>query len=340
LIDGVHLQTLPTVHLPDNANFTLPAGRLVKKIFERFAPEIVHVQDHYFVSRLVWRVAQQKGVCVVGTNHFIPQNLIANLPLPRFLEAPLEQFLWRNMLNFFNRLTAATTPTQTAVKILRTQALDIPVQAISCGVDLARFRPHPTFDRAEIRRLWGLNPAKVLFLYVGRIDHEKNLDLLIDAAARLDQEKVQIAIAGKGSHLSALIQQTRQLNLAREQVVFLGFIPDDDLPQLLNAADYFVMPSTAELQSIATMEAMASGLPILAANARALPELVHHDMNGYLFEPGDAANVAAGLRMLYHDYANRAEMSQASLMMIQKHDFLRTIQQYAAWYEHCLEDET
>ena len=67
---------------------------------------------------------------------------------------------------------------------------------------------------------------------------------------------------------------------------------DEELRQAYTRATVFAMPSIAELQSIATMEAMASGLPVVAANAMALPHLVHDGENGYLFEPGDAQDLA------------------------------------------------
>ena len=92
-----------------------------------------------------------------------------------------------------------------------------------------------------------------------------------------------------------------------DQVRFTDFVPASDLPGLLNSVEYFAMPSEAELLSIASLEAMASGLPILAARARALPELVTDGLNGYLFNPGDAADAARCMEMLVDHPENWAK---------------------------------
>jgi glycosyltransferase involved in cell wall biosynthesis len=115
-------------------------------------------------------------------------------------------------------------------------------------------------------------------------------------------------------------------------VHFTGFVPDADLPLLLNSADAFVMPSHAELQSIVTLEAMASGLPVLAANACALPELVTPDVNGYLFAPQDVADTARCITTLLQAQPRWASLGAASLVKVEAHTRQKTIQHYLDWY--------
>ncbi len=87
-------------------------------------------------------------------------------------------------------------------------------------------------------------------------------------------------------------EQAERLNLG-DRVSFLGFVRDADLLALRRSSDVFVIPSEAELQSLSTMEAVACGLPVVAANSYALPELVHHGENGYLFQPGNSDELAS-----------------------------------------------
>ena len=94
----------------------------------------------------------------------------------------------------------------------------------------------------------------------------------------------------------SLLEMVHELDI-EESVTLPGYIDSDDLPLLLNSVDAFVMPSSAELQSIATLEAMSCGKPILAANARALPELVEHGSNGFLFNPQNAQSLAENIRL-------------------------------------------
>src|SRR5699024_9030056 len=128
-------------------------------------------------------------------------------------------------------------------------------------------------------------------LFVGRVTGEKQIDVLLKAVQLLPAElHAKLQIVGGGDQLKNLEQLARTLGIA-DRVEFTGYVADEDLRRSYTRASVFAIPSVAELQSIATMEAMASGLPIVAANAMALPHLVH-DGNGFLFEPGNAQELA------------------------------------------------
>jgi 1,2-diacylglycerol 3-alpha-glucosyltransferase len=115
-------------------------------------------------------------------------------------------------------------------------------------------------------------------------------------------------------------------------VRFLGFVPDDDLPGLYRLADVFAIASQAELQSLATMAAMASGLPVVAVDAGALAELVHAGENGFLARPGRAGEVADCLGLLCRDPGLRARMAQASARIVGDHDRHRLLTRWESIY--------
>jgi glycosyltransferase involved in cell wall biosynthesis len=122
-----------------------------------------------------------------------------------------------------------------------------------------------------------------------------------------------------------------QLNL-EDRISFLGYVRDADLLALRRASDFFVIPSEADLQSLATMEAMACGLPVIAANAYALPELVHHEENGFLFKRGDSEEMAHYMDVLANDAELRARMGAESLKIIAKHDRTQVLDQWEEIY--------
>ena len=121
--------------------------------------------------------------------------------------------------------------------------------------------------------------------------------MLIQALHQLKRQDIHLVIAGKGAERQKLMDLTTQLGIER-QVRFPGFVPEAEKVDLLNSADVFAMPSEAELLSIATLEAMACGRPVLAARSQALPELVAEGINGYLFEPGDVQDAARKMALL------------------------------------------
>jgi len=144
-------------------------------------------------------------------------------------------------------------------------------------------------------------------------------------------QDAHIAIASTGPAEAELRAKVEQLNLM-DKVSFLGFVPDKDLASLYRLADIFAIPSEAELQSLATMEAMACGLPVVSADAYALPELVHHELNGFLFQRGDSEEMAQYLDVLVIDEELRRHMGSKSLEIIAKHNRIQVLDQWEALY--------
>ncbi len=336
-LNGVHLHKMRSINfywIHPEASFTfLPSGE-IRRILKESRPDVVHIQDHYFLSRDVTQIARQMDIPLLGTNHFLPENVLPYLnllPIPRRWKISV---MWDLMLWTYNRLDMVTTPTETAARILKQQKIYVPVEAISCGVDTARFHPNPELDRAAACAQFGLPVGGVLLLYVGRLDGEKRIDLLLRGLARLRErgrQDIHLAIAGKGAAGGELRALSHALGLD-DRVRFLGYVPNEKLPLLYLTGHIFCMPSPEELQSIATLEAMASARPILAANARALPELVTNGQNGYLFEPGSVEAVGEGMTYLADHRDEWDRMGRASHFLAVAHSLENTIRRYEGIY--------
>ena len=238
------------------------------------------------------------------------------------------------LVHFCNRCEYVTAPTMTALNLLYEHGLRAPAQAISNGVDLKKFSPGDRDKR--LRRHFNLPQDRPLILSVNRLSQEKRIDVLIDAVAKMTQD-AHIAIASTGPAEADLRARVEELNLTNK-VSFLGFIHDKDLAPLYRLADVFAIPSEAELQSLATMEAMACGLPVVAADAYALPELVHHEINGFLFQRGNSEEMARYLDLLVIDKELRKQMGTKSLEIIARHDRTQVLDQWEALY-HRLSNE-
>jgi glycosyltransferase involved in cell wall biosynthesis len=296
-----------------------------RKLISAFAPDVTHIHSPVTLGIVASRMARRLRIPVIYTNHYLPVNMRPSLrPLPRALDA----LFYSYVVGFSNRCSHVTAPTATALRLLRDHGLRVPSQVISNGVDLRTYAPGPADDR--LRDRYGLRPGGPLILSVGRLSAEKRVDVLLDAAARLTQD-AQLAVAGTGPDEVRLRARARRLGLGG-RVRFLGFVPACDLPGLYRLADVFAIASEAELQSLTTMEAMATGLPVAAADAYALGELVSHGANGFLAAPGRADEMAAYLDILISDRARRAAMAAASLRIISGHERHRALGDWESLY--------
>ena len=295
------------------------------KLIASFAPDVAHVHSPVTLGVMARIGARRQRVPVVYTNHYLPANV---RPSTAAQSRVLDALFYRHVVGFANRCSYVTAPTATALALLHKRGLRVPSGVVSNGVDLCAYSPGPADDR--IRHRYGLTAGRPLILSVGRLSPEKRVDVLLDAAARLGSG-TRIAIAGTGPDEGRLRARAQRLGLAGK-TRFLGFVPRSDLPALYRLADVFAIVSGAELQSLTTMEAMATGLPVLAVDACALGELVRHGDNGFLARPGQATEVAASLDLLCSDPGLRARMSAASLRIIGGHDRQRSLAGWESLY--------
>ncbi len=290
-------------------------------ILDAVKPDVVHFQSHIITGRGLSKGAVERGIRLIGTNHFMPENLLEHSKLPHVIYNFAIRQAWAAAHRSFVRAEAVTSPTRKAADFLE-KAINIhPVLAVSCGIRASDYTPN--FEPRTENTI----------VFVGRITGEKQLDKLMRAFALLDPAlKAKLVLVGHGEEEGRLRSLANQLGVGG-RVTITGYVPDDELRRILTSATVFAMPSIAELQSIATMEAMASGLPIVAANAMALPHLVHHKKNGYLFEPGDIDELARRLTdILTMDQAKLDEFKRESLRIVEAHDIDRTLDIFEALY--------
>lgn len=291
------------------------------RILDEVKPDVVHFQSHIVVGRGLSKGAVERGIRLIGTNHFMPENLLEHTQLPKFIHNFAVRQAWAAAYRSFVRAEAVTSPTRKAADFLE-KAINIhPVLAISCGIKADDYTPN--FEP---------NPEN-LIVFVGRITGEKQLDKLIRAFATLDPAlNAKLELVGGGEEEAHLRSLAVQLGV-KDRVTISGYASTEYLRSALTRAKVFAMPSIAELQSIATMEAMASGLPIVAANAMALPHLVHDGENGFLFEPGDIEDLAGRLTdVLTMPQDDLDKLKRESLHIVQAHDIERTLDTFEALY--------
>lgn len=293
-----------------------------RRVLDRVQPDVVHFQSHINIGRGLVDEAKRRGIRIVGTNHTMPENIAQHVTIfPKPIVDKLVDAQWRSAARIFGLADVVTTPTKRSSDYLEQMTGLSGVHSISNGLDASEYTPD-FGPRTENR-----------IVFVGRLDEEKHIDELIRATAKLDPAlDAKLDIVGGGEDEPRLRRIAAEQGVA-DRVTFHGRISDDDLRHVLTRGTVFAMPSRAELQCIAAMEAMATALPVVAANAMALPHLVHNDENGYLFTPGDVDEFARHLTTVLTAPPKKLEkMKKESQRIVAAHALGATIDTFEALY--------
>ncbi len=310
-------------------------AREFRLIMKEVQPDIIHINNPGFIAQTAIEIARELKVPVVGTSHFMPENLTHYLHLPDQLEKMLNTSIWKLYARFYGRLNLIISPSPTAASLLKRLKVGTRVEVVSNGIDFKKFNTKNNGIYLKIRYKL---PNKPTLLFVGRLDREKNIDVLIKAIALIKGKVTFHAIiVGKGKEMNSLKKLASNYGVS-STITFTGYLPKKDLPNIYKTSDIFVMPSIAELQSLVTMEAMACGLPIVGADAVALPHLIRQNKNGFLFKPGNEKDLANKLLILLKDENLRVGMGKKSLEMIKEHDIQKTAARVEEIYKEVIND--
>lgn len=205
------------------------------------------------------------------------------------------------------------------------------IEVIENGVNYQAYQRSQS--KESLRRKFGLDPARKYLICVARFHPVKDHATLLRGFARVAQQcpNANLLLVGDGPLRSDLESLTHQLHL-QDRVQFLGI--RSDVPELIQAADVFVMTSLSEAASLTLLEAMAAGLPVVVTDVGGNPEIVRHNIDGLLVPRQDDAALSEALSTLLH-HPEKAEALGASGRdrVHQKYDLKRTITRYHQLYQ-------
>jgi len=302
---GAEVVGMPAVRMPlypDGGGYppkrvSLPTRRL-DQVLARFGPDIVHAINPVLLGLSAAFSARRHGIPLVASYH-------AHLPTyaHSYRIGFMESLGWSYLRAVHNRAQLNLCTSRATGEQLIEHGFER-VRLWPYGIEVERFRPARASD-AWRQRLSGGRNDRLVMLYVGRLAREKAVERLLEAAR---VEGVTLAIVGDGPERAALEQA-----FADTPTAFLGFLTGDDLADAYASADLFLLPSDTETLGLVTLEAQASGLPVIAADSPAARELVAQRGSGLLFDPGSAGSLAAAVRELTGDPARRRELSRRAL---------------------------
>lgn len=278
---------------------SLPPARLVARELFAWRPTLVHVATPFGVGLAALRAARSLGIPVVTSYHTSFSQYAAFYRLGK-LSAPGWSFL-----RWFHNGGLRTYCPSNAIRAELDEKGFRNTRIWGRGVDMSRFSPARRSD--EMRARFGAGPGTVVVAYIGRIAAEKGLAVAAAAMRRLEGEKsIRFVVVGEGPY------EERLRSLSPRDAVFTGRLSGDALSEAYASADLFVFPSTTDTFGQVLLEAMASGLPVVAADAGPTREVVG-DQAGAFVPPGDDAALAEEIYRLATAPAERSRMAAAAL---------------------------
>ncbi|KAI3750510.1 hypothetical protein L2E82_21149 [Cichorium intybus] len=286
--------------------------RIINEV-KQFKPDIIHASSPGIMVFGALAIAKMLCVPIVMSYH-------THVPvyIPRYTFSWLVKPMWL-IIKFLHRAADLTLVPSVAIAKDLQQARVTAANKIRLwnkGVDSESF--HPKFRCHEMRvRLTNGQPERPLIVHVGRLGVEKSLDFLKSVMEKIPEAR--IAFIGDGP-----FRQDLEKIFTGLPVVFTGMLQGEELSQAYASGDVFIMPSESETLGFVVLEAMSSGLPVVAARAGGIPDIIPEDQEGktgYLYTPGDLDDCLNKLLPLLHDSKLRADIGQAARVEMEKFDW-------------------
>jgi glycosyltransferase involved in cell wall biosynthesis len=308
-------------YLYPEKRFARPWPRVGREL-KAFRPHLIHAVNPGFLAFSSIYYARRLGVPLVMSYH-------THIPAyARYYGLPwLEPLLWSSFRAVHNRACLNLCPSSaTRDELVRRGFRN--VYLWERGVDLSLFTPARRDEGVRRLLLGGVSDGKVL-LYVGRLAAEKGIERL---RACLDVlPDVHLAIVGDGPYRAEL-----ERIFAGSRCTFTGYLFGEDLAKVYASADGFVFPSTTETLGLVLLEAMASGLPIAAAESPATREVLRQGEMGLLFHPDDPEQLVHCVDKLLHDEDWRTSAREQALAAASGFDWETSAEQLLHYYEQAI----
>ena len=315
-IKTYRFRSIPLVR-SDGWALALPTVRELKKIFKKESIDVVHIILPMTGSVMAIKAARALNIKIVAHSHSQPENLF--MDVPRFLQ-PTMHNLWNSYLTWtYGKAESLIYPSEMARSLLDKLSKKKQIShVISNGINTREFRPMPVGDFYE---RYNIPQNAVKLLFVGRLFPEKSIDTLIEATAHIikGHPNTHIMIVGGGILKSKLEKLARSVGVEKH-ITFLGLVSEEDKIFAYNACDIFVLPSLAELEGMAVLEAKACGKPIIISDSKMSASRFFVDGNGYLFETKNPKDLAEKALRLILDEDLRKKMGQVSLEKSKNYD--------------------
>ncbi len=323
------LISVPSLSMPGRPEYRISialSSRATKKL-EEFNPDIIHIAtpDLLGFKALRWAINRNKPVVSSYHTHFSSYLKYYKLTL-------LEPFMWKYLRWFYSKCIMVFVPSYSMSEILEAKQIKSDLRIWARGIESDKFSP--VFRSDKWRREKGFKPEDIVISFVSRLVWEKNLNLFADLVKSLSSEypQVKALIVGDGP----AYEEVKEII---PEAVFTGFLEGEDLATAYASSDLFFFPSDTETFGNVTLEAMASGLPCIVADATGSKSLVEHGVNGFLAPAGEPDDFYKLIENLIVNTELREKMAAASIEKAVNYSWDSINSTLLGYYKEILEAE-
>jgi glycosyltransferase involved in cell wall biosynthesis len=328
----------PAINIPKfNYSLTMPYSNFVNKLLPSLKLHLIHSNHPLLLGNAAADQAEKLDIPLVFTFHTsyveYADGYAQYVP---FSQAFIEEIVVDGLAKYLNRCHHIITPSDSIKEALAHFAgLTDRVTTIPTGIDL---EPYQNTDGRLVREQYGWE-KEIVLVSVGRLAEEKNFDTLLDAVAQVmsKQDDVRLMLIGDGPRRGELERHAQKLGVA-DKVKFTGRIPFEGIPGHLKAANLFVFASITETQGLVTMEAMATGLPVVAVAATGTSDAVVNGQEGLLTENNSEA-LAQAIQQVLADKEMFARFKMAAVEKAKSFDMMVQAQKVVDVYRQAIEDK-
>ena len=305
------LVSIPAIPIPGREEYRMPIAlpARVKRDLEEFAPNVIHVSSPDIVGHRAVTWARRNKIAAVASVHTRFETYLAYYHLQAF-EPDVRAILRR----FYRRCEVVMAPAESTASILRAQRMNRDIAIWARGVDREQFNP----DRRSLewRRSQGIGDEEMVVAFLGRVVMEKGLDVFAEAILALIDRGIRhrVLVIGDGPAKPWFEQQL-------PDAIFTGQLTGNDLARAVASSDVLLNPSVTEAFGNVTLEAMACGLPVIAAEATGATNLVRHGTTGTLVEGAEPEEMADALAAYAKDPKLRQRHGKAGLAVAKTMDW-------------------
>ncbi len=261
---------------------TVPFMSQMDSVVKKLRMDIIHSQQPFLLGNDALRFSKILGKPLVFTYHTKYEDYMHYIPF--FSKIVPKSYIINKVIGYVNQCDAVIAPSSFIKKFILKYGIKPPVEVIPTGIDLEKFSKG-TGKRNEIRKKYKIGKDATVLVTASRLAKEKNLKFLIKFFAKIfkNNKNLKFFILGDGVLKKELEQISKKLGLDKN-IIFTGWIPQEEIAAYYKASDIFIFASLTETQGLATAEAIASGLPVVALSASGVEDVVIDGENGFLVE--------------------------------------------------------